>query len=189
MTSQKDKEYIKRVLEGNTNAFSYFVDTYQDLAFTVAIRILKNREEAEDVVQDAFIKCYHSLRSFKGDSKFSTWLYRIVYHSALDKCRKNDRNVATIVIEEASYKQLDEVDNALDMLESKERIKVIKDALGKLDTEEQTIITLYYFDDLSIKEIAAIVDISADNVKIKLFRARKKLFKILKNKSELNINL
>lgn len=189
MTSQTDKEYIKRVLDGNTNAFSYFVDTYQNLAFTVAIRVLKDREQAEDVVQDAFIKCYHSLASFKGDSKFSTWLYRIVYHSALDKCRKNDRNILSVTIEEYSYDQVDEVANALDILESEERIKLVKVALERLEAEEQTIVTLYYFDDLSIKEIAEIVEISAENVKIKLFRARKKLFTLLKNKQGLYKNI
>ena len=116
-------------------------------------------------------------------------MYRIVYHSALDKCRKNDRNILSETIEEYSYDQVDDVANALDILESEERVKLVKDALERLEAEEQTIVTLYYFDDLSIKEIAEVVEISAQNVKIKLFRARKKLFTILKNKQGLYKNI
>ncbi|MDG3583632.1 RNA polymerase sigma factor [Galbibacter pacificus] len=185
MTNQQDTIYRDRVLKGDTNAFSYFVDTYQQLAFTIAVRIVKNREEAEDIVQEAFIKCYHSLASFKGDAKFSTWLYKIVYHSTLDRVRKNARQIPSEEIEKINYNLIDDVEDALDILEKKEREKIIGAAIETLTNEEQTIITLYYYEDLSLKEIATIVGISTGNVKIKLFRARKQLFEILRCRIEL----
>src|SRR5690606_17752252 len=93
MTNQTEHNYLKRILRGDIEAFSYFVDTYKHMAFTIAVRIVQNREDAEDIVQESFIKCFHSLGNFKGDSKFSTWLYRIVYHSALDVVRSQKRSL------------------------------------------------------------------------------------------------
>ncbi|QLE00441.1 RNA polymerase sigma factor [Galbibacter sp. BG1] len=179
MTNQQDKLYRERVLKGDVDAFSYFVDTYQNLAFTIALRITNNREEAEDTVQEAFLKCFHSLHSFKGDSKFSTWFYRIVYRKALDKVRKNSRQVFTEEISEVDYQLIDEVDDALEILDKKEKKIILNKAIQKLHPEEQTIISLYYFEDLAIKEIATVIGISESNIKIKLFRARKQLFALL----------
>ena len=83
MTGNNDQDLIDQTLNGDTKAFGELVDRYQNFVFTIAIKLLKVTEEAEEVAQDSFIKAYNSLAGFRGDSKFSTWLYRIVYHKAL----------------------------------------------------------------------------------------------------------
>jgi len=86
-----DQHYINLVLQGDANAFSILVDRYKDLVFTLTLRLLKNREEAEEVPQDTFVKVYKSLAKFKGNSKFSTWIYKIIYNTSLDRIKKNKK--------------------------------------------------------------------------------------------------
>ena len=85
---QQDKIYIRKVLEGDRNAFAYLVDKYKAMVYSVAIRLVKDKEEAEEISQDSFVKAYQSLSSFKGKAKFSSWLYRIVYNTAITKLRQ-----------------------------------------------------------------------------------------------------
>ena len=88
MEAKEDQIYIERVLKGDTNAFSHLINKYKDMVFTLVIKIVKSREDAEEVAQDSFIKAYQKLDSFKGQSKFSTWLYTIAYRNAMTKLRK-----------------------------------------------------------------------------------------------------
>lgn len=184
MTNQTEQTYLNKVKRGDTKAFSYFVDTYQTMAFTIAVRIVKNREDAEDIVQEAFVKCYHSLHLFKGDSKFSTWLYRIVYHTALDAVRKQNRYPSTISIDKVDYSGISEVSGVLDQMFNVQLAAILKAAIEKLNPQQQTIITLYYYDCLSLKEIAEIVAMCLSTVKVNLFRARKNLYVQLKDHVE-----
>lgn len=181
MNNKPDDYYIKQTLYGNVNAFSFLVEKYKHMVFTLAIRIVKNREEAEELSQDVFVKAFKKLESFKGDSKFSTWIYKIAYYASLDAVKRNKRVIHTENIDVFNESDVGIVQDALDYLHNKERKKIINDALSKLNDEEQTILTLYYFEDLPLKEVSKVVDLTLDNVKIKLFRSRKKLFSILKN--------
>ena len=90
-----DQHYINLVLDGDANAFTSLVNRYKNMVFTLTLRMLKNREEAEEVAQDTFIKMYKSLNKFKGDSKFSTWVYRIAYNTSLDRLKKNKKYILT----------------------------------------------------------------------------------------------
>lgn len=184
MTNQQDHIYIERILKGDSTAFTFLVEKYQSMVFTMALRMLGNREEAEDAAQDAFIKCYKSLQSFKGDSKFSTWMYKIIYHCCLDRIKKNKKMMSSEIIEEVHEGDVGLVEDALAYLEHQERSEMIQQAISQLATEDQMIITLYYFEEKSLKEIAEVVDISMDNIKIRLFRSRKKLFSLLKGRLE-----
>ena len=83
-----DQVYIEAILNGDANAFAVLVDRYKDLVFTLALRMMKHREEAEEAAQDTFIKAFKSLNKFKGDSKFSTWIYRVAYNTCLDRLKK-----------------------------------------------------------------------------------------------------
>src|SRR5690606_9336571 len=98
MTTDQEASIINQIIGGDTQAFSVLVDVYKDLVFTLAIRMLKNREEAEEVSQDTFIKIYKALPKFKGDSKFSTWVYKVAYHSCLDRIKKNKRKFSEVEI-------------------------------------------------------------------------------------------
>ena len=179
-----DQVYINKILNGDTNAFTVLVDRYKDLVFTLALRMVKNREEAEEVSQDTFIKVYKSLNRFKGDSKFSTWIYRVAYNTCLDRLKKNKRQEYTVAIDEQTEHQVKTLENILGALEEKEKQLAIKKCLEMLPSEDSFILTLYYFEELSLDEISKITGLKPNNVKVKLFRSRKKLATILKQHLE-----
>jgi len=181
MNTKPDEYYITQTLNGNVNAFAFLVEKYKHMLYTLTIGIVKNKEEAEEVSQDSFVKAYKNLASFKGDSKFSTWIYKIAYYASLDVVKKNKRLVYSEDIDNIREGELGSVQDSLKCLEEKERKEVINKALLKLPGEERVILTLFYFEDLSIKEISKVVNLSEDNIKVKLFRSRKKLASILKN--------
>ncbi|GAA4281531.1 RNA polymerase sigma factor [Gaetbulibacter aestuarii] len=182
--TNNDEHYINQISMGDTNAFAVLVDRYKDLVFTLALRMLKNRDEAEEVAQDTFVKVYRSLKRFKGDSKFSTWVYRITYNTCLDRIKKNKNFNSNYSVDEFTDLQLKSIDNALDNLDLKERQKTIQNCIDHLDEEDSFLITLYYYDDLSMEEIGKTVNLTANNVKVKLFRIRKKLASILRQHLE-----
>lgn len=177
-----DQVYINKILNGDTNAFAVLVDRYKDLVFTLAIRMIKNREEAEEVSQDTFIKVYKSLSKFKGDSKFSTWIYKVAYNTCLDRIKKIKRSYNTVAIDKYTEHQVKTIDNALDQMEVKEKQLAIKNCLELLASEDSFLLTLYYFEELSLEEISKIMGLKPNNVKVKLFRSRKKLATILKER-------
>jgi len=182
-----DQVYIDSILNGDANAFSVLVDRYKDLVFTLALRMMKHTEEAEEAAQDTFIKAYKSLNKFKGDSKFSTWIYRVAYNTCLDRLKKNKRQQYTVEINEYTEHQVKTLDNALDQIEAKEKQQAIQDCLDLLPSEDSFLLTLYYFEELSLEEIGKIVSLKPNNVKVKLFRSRKKLATILKSKLDNDI--
>ncbi|MBR9914528.1 MAG: RNA polymerase sigma factor [Algicola sp.] len=184
MTTNNDQILINQIIDGQTSAFSALVDNYKDLVFTLALRMLKNREEAEEVAQDTFVKIFKSLDTFKGDSKLSTWIYKVAYHSCLDRIKKNRKFMNDIEINEFTEHQVKTIDNALERMEIKEREQAIANCIDQLPSEDSFLLTLYYFDDLSLEEISKIVGISANTIKVKLFRCRKKLATILKQQLE-----
>lgn len=184
MTQTDDQYYIAKIVEGDTKAFAVLVDRYKDLVFTLALRMLKNREEAEEVAQDTFIKVFKSLPKFKGDSKFSTWIYRITYNSCLDTLKKYKQEYLLDTIDEYTERQVATLDNAFDALAEKEQQQTIDDCLQKLPKEDSFLLTLYYFEEQSLEEISKIVGLTANNVKVKLFRGRKKLASLLKESLE-----
>ena len=179
-----DQILINQILSGDANAFTQLVNRYKDLVFTLALRMLKNREEAEEVSQDTFVKTYRSLNKFKGDSKFSTWIYKVAYNSCLDRIKKNKKYLNDVEINEFTEHQVKTVNNAFDALVEEERNQLIQDCLHLLPSDDSFLLTLYYYEEQSLDEIADIVGISTNNVKVKLFRSRKKLASILKDRLE-----
>ena len=184
MSVINDQHYIDKILQGETNSFAVLVDRYKDMIFTLALKMVKNREEAEEVAQDTFIKIYNSLNKFKGDSKFSTWIYKIAYNTCLDRLKKSKKDENNISIDEFSAHLIKTMDNALSALEDKERKQTIQNCLNLLPSDENFLLTLFYFEDQSLEEIGKIMSINANNVKVKLFRSRQKLAVILKKQLE-----
>lgn len=184
MTTNNDIYYINLIIEGNSNAFSVLVDRYKDLVFSLALKMVKNREEAEEIAQDTFVKVFKSLSKFKGDSKFSTWIYKVTYNTCLDRLKKNKREQHVVSIDEFNLNQIKSLDNALDLMEAEERNKTIQDCINLLPSDDAFLLTLFYFDEQSLEEIAKVVDLTPNNVKVKLFRSRKKLATILKERLE-----
>ena len=182
-----DQVYIEAILKGDTNAFTVLVDRYKDLVYTLSLRMMKHTEEAEEAAQDTFIKAYKSLNKFKGDSKFSTWIYRVAYNTCLDRLKKNKRQQYTVEINEYTEYQVKTLDNALDQIEAKEKEQAIQECLALLPSEDSFLLTLYYFEELSLEEIGKIVSLKPNNVKVKLFRSRKKMATILKRRLDNDI--
>lgn len=184
MTSINDQHYINQIIEGNSNAFAVLVDRYKDLVFTLSYKMVKNKEEAEEISQDTFIKIFKSLNKFKGESKFSTWVYKITYNTCLDRLKKNKKENSVVYIEDFSEHQVKAIETVFDTIDEKERNQRIQDCLLLLPSEDAFLLTLYYFDNQSIEEIAKVMDSNANNIKVKLFRSRKKMASILKERLE-----
>ena len=180
MTNNNDQLYIKKVISGNTNAFVHLVDNYKDMVYSLAYKMTKNKQEAEEISQDTFVKAYKNIRKFKGDSKFSTWLYRIAYHTSLDYLKKDKNHKHTFEINEITLNQITSVDNILQGLERKERAQLVDMCLFKLPEDERSLLWMFYFDEFSLNEITEITALSESNIKVKLHRARKKLLTIVK---------
>ena len=179
MEAKTDQIYIDRVLQGDSNAFAFLINRYKDMVFTLALKIVKSREDAEEVAQDSFLKAYQKLEGFKGQSKFSTWLYTIVYRSALTKVRKKKLETTDI----DSYVLDNHKDGQdfpqLEAIKNKEQQKYVREAIDNLGEVDSLLITLFYLHDNSIEEIQEITEMSQSNVKVRLFRARKRLYKEL----------
>ncbi len=176
MEQKDDIYYIEKVKAGQTNYFSYIVEQYQDIVFSIALKVLKNREDAEEMAQESFIKAYKSLHTFKGNAKFSTWLYRITYNNCITEIRKRKIHFAStddIEIKDES------TEINLDGIPEENRAQAVKKAVEQLPEEQYTLILLYYFEEQSIEEISKVTKLSESNTKVKLFRARKKLYTIL----------
>ena len=183
-----DELYLRLVLEGDASKFSWFVDNYKGMAFSIAYSIVNNREDAEEIVQDAFLKAFRSLGKFRRGSKFSTWFYRIVVNTAFTRNRSvpppsggfDEGEIGDVIAEnvESTYRSL----------ELAERKAVVNEAMDKLSVEDRLLLTLYYLNENSIEEITEITGIARENVKMKLHRARNRMYRILnvKLKSEIS---
>ncbi len=183
MRNKKDTFLVKKVKKGDIHAYESLVNKHKQMVYTIALKIVKNSEDAEEIAQDVFMKVYKSIDSFKGDAKFSTWLYRIAYNLSISKTRKKKTDLVNIDETIISDNEIFETYNDVSKIEKNERAVLIKEAINKLNEDEAIIITLYYLKENSIEEISKITNFTKSNIKVKLFRARKKLFAIL-NKSK-----
>ncbi len=179
MGTQEDQIYIERDLKGDTNAFSHLINKYKDMVFTLVIKIVKSQEDAEEVAQDSFIKAYQKLDSFKGQSKFSTWLYTIAYRNALTKVRKKKLETTDIDSYVIDNHKDDHEFPQIEAIKNNEQEKYVKQAIENLGETDALLITLFYLNDNSIEEIQEITEMTQSNVKVRLFRARKRLYKEL----------
>ncbi|QEM07572.1 sigma-70 family RNA polymerase sigma factor [Mucilaginibacter rubeus] len=179
-----DIELIEQTLAGNQFAYADLVKRHQRFVFTLALRFAKGREDAEEIAQDCFVKAYRSLASFQGQSKFSTWLYSIVYTTAMTFLRKKRVDTDSID-DEGTLVQVESHESAYDTnnAENKSRSYYLNQAIEQLLPDDATIITLFYKGEQSLEEIAQTMGIETNTVKVKLFRARQRL----KEKLERNL--
>ena len=184
MTTNDDQHYINQVLAGNTQVFAVLVDRYKDLVFTLALRMVKDKEEAEEVSQDTFIKVFQKLDKFKGESKFSTWIYKVTYNTCLDRIKTYKKKYNTVGIDEFTERHVKTTGTAFDTLVAQEQTEQIKKCMNLLPSEDSFLLSLFYFEEQSLEEIAKVIGITANNVKVKLYRSRKKLASILKDNLE-----
>jgi RNA polymerase sigma factor (sigma-70 family) len=175
MEYKEDKHYINRILKGESNAYAFLVNKYKSMAYSLAMKLVKNREDAEEIAQDAFIKAYQSLGQFRGSARFSTWLYRIVYNTAISKMRRSSSKSVSLEDSGFEEKASSEVIDAYYRLKDQERKKYLDLVLEKLEPDENFLVTLYYYDEKDLDEISRITGLTRNNVKVKIFRARQKM--------------
>ena len=180
MRYREDNFYIDKVLKGNLASFAVLVEKHKELAYTLALRVVKNKEDAEEIAQDAFLKAYNSLNSFKKEAKFSTWLYKIIYNTAVSRFRK--KQIDSHSFDDSPMKESlhEETTDGLDIMHLKDRKKIISESIGRLKEDERVAMTLYYLGENSTKEIEKITGFTNSNVKILLHRGRNNLLFELK---------
>jgi len=185
MTREQETAAILSVLDGDVNAFEVLVKEYEKNVYNLALRMTGNSEDAADMSQEAFIKAYNSLSSFRGDSKFSVWLYRIVSNVCLDYLRSRTRKPTVSLSTENDDGEEIELDIA-DETQSPEFLfdrRLTRDAvrrgLAALPPDHREILLLREIQGLSYEEIAAALELEAGTVKSRIFRARKKLCSFL----------
>lgn len=179
MENGNDTVIIEHVLGGDTEAFGILVDRYSEVVFSLVVRICGSREDAEEVAQDAFIKAYNNLTKFKGESSFSSWIYRIAYNTAISHLRKHKHMQMSELHDERLRAREEEEDGPEEFdtgpFAREEQLERLENAMAQLPPDDRALLVLFYLEDKSIREIAEIVSQSEGNVKIRLHRVRKRL--------------
>lgn len=170
----KEEGLIEKVKEGNLRAFRQIVEQYKGIVYTIAYDILKVHEDAEDVSQEVFLKVYHSIGTFRGESKFSSWIHRIAVNLSLNHRRKMNRRILDSMNEKVE-ETIDGGNNTYAETERLELSKKIENALNSLTEKQRTTFVLKHYHNLSLKEIADAMGCSVGTVKSQLFRALQKL--------------
>lgn len=163
-----ESQIIKKAITGDSDALAILIDKYKDIAYNLALSIVKNREDAKDITQDSFLKVLENINRFRSDSKFSTWLYKIVYNQSIGFVNKENR------INSVDFSVL--VDTSIEHENQEDNIQDLYKAINLLDDTDRNVIMLFYLAEKSIKEIVQITGLSVSNIKVILHRARKKLF-------------
>ena len=182
MKNLSDLEIIKSVRNGNRTDDSIIVDRYKNKAFSLLKRMLKNNMEAEEVLQDCFLKAFRALDSFKGESKFSTWFYRIVYNTALTRISQKKRKIENEMNSIDEYMTLQSM-NDYNESERKDLSEVVNNLVEQLPSKYSLVLNLFYMEGMSCEEISEVMEISAANVKVLLHRSRNALRDILLKKN------
>jgi RNA polymerase sigma factor (sigma-70 family) len=175
-TELTDNEIIRKVLDGEHQHFAVLVKRYQNFVFTITLRYTENREDAEEISQDVFVKAFKSLKDFRGDSKFTTWLYTIVTTSSITFLRKKKLQTHSLDNEHV-FELADSQDSGMraNQVEQKSRSAMVNDAIRMLGPEDAQIITLFYKGEQSLEEISQIMGIEPNAAKVRLHRARQRL--------------
>ena len=175
-TGLTDSEIIGRVLHGEQQAFAELVNRYQNFVFTITLRYTDNREDAEEIAQDIFVKAYRSLADFRGASKFSTWLYTIVTTSCLSFLRKKRLETQSLDNEKIYNEAINQNSGfEANQVEQKSRLAMVNEAIKLLSPDDARVITLFYKGEQSLDEIGQIIGMEPNTVKVKLHRARQRL--------------
>jgi RNA polymerase sigma factor (sigma-70 family) len=175
----EDIYYIEAVRKGDVVAFSFLVERYQNMVYSLALKLLKNAEDAEEMAQDTFIKAFQKLDTYEGKSKFSTWLYSITYNACISELRK--RRIQFSSLEDQRFSDQDEMKmfDYFGETKKEDQEKYLNIALGKLPEDDQVLVTLYYYESQSMDEISMITGLTVSNIKVKIHRARKRMYSIL----------
>lgn len=178
MKGLSDREIIESVKKGNHSDYAILIDRYKNKAFSMLNRMLKNKMEAEEVLQDCFLKAFNGLKDFKGESKFSTWFYKIAYNSALSRMSVQKRKTETEMSSIEDHFDL-KSDYDYNLTEQKDLALYITEMVAKLPSNYASLISMFYLEGMSCDEISEVLETSVNNVKVMLHRSRSALKDIL----------
>jgi RNA polymerase sigma-70 factor (ECF subfamily) len=181
---QSDNEIIERIRDGAKHHYAQLVDRYKDRAFTLAVRMLKNKEDAEEAAQDAFIRAYNALNRFEGKARFGTWFYRILYNVCLTRLGKRKEEFQRLDYDDdIDYNGFESAFTAsgYNEYETNDMVEFVKKTMEALPEKYQTILSLFYFQDLSHEEISDVTQLPIGTIKTHLFRARAILQQLLQS--------
>lgn len=173
--NKQENDLWRSAVNGDLDSIARLVSTYRDFSYTIARGIVLNNEDAEEVVQDAFMKAFSSLGKFRNASKFSTWLYRIVYNTAVTKLKSRGLPAISMDLQPGSESNATAENQGWDSLQQMERKKYVQLALNRLSKEDRLVITLYYIEEKNIAEICEILGAGKSAIKMRLLRGRKQL--------------
>jgi RNA polymerase sigma factor (sigma-70 family) len=175
-TGQSDEEIIFRVLKGDQSAYALLLEKYKNYVFTLVMRFTENREDAEEIAQDVFVKAYRSLADFRGDSKFSTWLFTITRTTCLSFLRKKKLDVQSLDNERTGV-QLENRESGFNanLVEQKSKHAMLNQAIALLSPDDAQVLNLFYKGDQTLEEIGKIMRMDPNTIKVKLHRARQRL--------------
>lgn len=179
MKQNDDLYYIDAVKKGNVQAFSFLVEKYQKMVYTLALKLMKKAEEAEEIAQDTFVKAYQKIDSYEGKSKFSTWLYSITYNACVSELRKRRIEFKSLDDRQISDDDEQKMHDYYRETRKEDQERYLNLALEKLPEDDQVLVTLYYFENQSMDEISVITGLTVSNIKVKIHRARKRMYQLL----------
>lgn len=168
---KNDEELIREIVRGNTYSFRILVDRHKDASLNLATSIIREKDQAEDVLQEVFIKVYKNLHKFNFKSSFSTWLYRIVVNTCYTAVKKN-KKLFNPLPEQMEF-QIAVEKSGFELVRNDERKKYINMVLKNIRSDEALLLKLHYLEEKSVKEIKEITQMSTSNIKVILYRARK----------------
>ncbi len=181
MDQEKELEYIKQIVDGDTHLYAYFLQHYSNSIFSMVRQMIGNNEDAEEITQDVFLKAFRKIHTFKGNSKFSSWLYRIAYNTTISATRKAKKEYAGVDDFVLNNISDEDVDEFLNKENDEVLLLELEQAIKCLSIEDKSLIVLYYQQEKPIKELADIMNLSESNIKVKLHRVRKKLYSFINN--------
>jgi RNA polymerase sigma-70 factor (ECF subfamily) len=182
MKNLTDAEIIESVKKGNQADYAILIDRYKNKAFTMLKRMLKNDFDAEEVLMDCFLKAYNNISSFKFESKFSTWFYRIVYNTALTKLSSTKRKIENEMSSIDDLHYLESKYNADDFIKEDNSV-LIKKIVNELPPKNAAVVTMFYLEEMTTEEISDVLQISISNVKVILHRSRNLLREIIEKRN------
>ena len=173
MLSDADQEIIESIRKGRPRDFGALVDRHKERAMTLALRLVGEREDAEEVVQDAFLRAFRSLDQFRGESKFSTWFYRILYNVCMARVTRRPKQGETVSYGDEGFDRIDSDEPSVQQtLESEEEQAVLREEITRLPETFRTALTLFYVQELSYDDMASILQMPLGTVKTNLSRGR-----------------
>jgi RNA polymerase sigma-70 factor (ECF subfamily) len=188
LEATSDLILVQRAKENYSPAVAELINRYKGMVYTIALKVLKDKDEAEEVAQESFVKAFTKLNLFRMDSSFSSWLYRIVYNTAISRTREKKREME-YQQETVATESFEQQAKAFSTLEQDDRKRYLNQAMQQLNSDDSLMLILFYYDGKSLDEITQITGYSDSNVKVRLYRARKKLHeeleKILRNETKM----